>query len=251
MNKTVGIIGGIGPLATADLFRKMILMTDAKTDQEHLHIIVDNDTSVPDRTEALLRGGEDPTPYLVRSARRLQRAGAGVLAMPCCTGHGFLPAIESAVSVPVLNMLEETAETLAGAGVRRAGLLATEGMLATGLFDAALRDAGVEPLRPDESGQRAVTDMIYRAVKAGDWSFDTSGFRAMGDRLLRAGAEVLVLGCTELPVAFEEFGIDLPYADPTAILACAAVRAAGAKAAEGKITQYKLYCIKEGNQNGH
>lgn len=240
MKKTVGILGGVGPLATADLFRKMVLMTEAGADQEHLHIIVDNDTSVPDRTEAILRGGEDPTPYFIRTAKNLVRAGAELIAMPCCTGHRFLPAVEEAVDAPIINMLSATARVLAEAGVKSAGLLATDGMLSTGLFESALTEYGVETIKPDGEGQRAVTDIIYNAVKSSDWSHDTAPFLRMADGLMSRGAQVLILGCTELPVAFEMFHIQLPFADPTAILAAEAIREAGGRVAEGRVIQFEL-----------
>lgn len=230
MKKTVGIIGGVGPLATADLFRKIILATDARSDQEHLHVIVDSDPSVPDRTEAILHGGEDPAPYLIRSARRLETAGAEVLAMPCCTGHVFLDRVRRETGMHIADMLRETAAYLARKGVKRAGLLATDGALAAGLFERELAQAGIDVLKPTLEEQAAVTDMIYNTVKAGRTDRDPGDFIAAVNAIYARGAGIIVAGCTELPMAFDRYCPGLAYADPTAILARAVVVQAGAAA---------------------
>ncbi|HET7037665.1 MAG TPA: amino acid racemase, partial [Thermomicrobiaceae bacterium] len=109
----IGILGGMGPLATADLYRKIIEVTPARTDQEHLHVIIDADPSIPERTTALLHGGEDPTPKLIAGARRLAAAGVDFIIVPCNTAHAFLPRVEAAVDVPFISMIEETARHVA------------------------------------------------------------------------------------------------------------------------------------------
>lgn len=225
--KTIGIIGGMGPLATVDLFEKIVAHTKAASDQEHLHVLIDSNTAIPDRTAALLRGGADPLPELVKSAGRLEKMGADVLIMPCNTAHNYYDGIAAAVSVPVLHMVRLTAAALADRGVKRAGLLATDGTVQTGIYQRSFEGSGVELLTPDEAGQRAVMEMIYQGVKAGNMAFDAGPARAAMERLLSAGAEVLILGCTELPLAVKLYGIDLPAADPTLELALAAVRFAG------------------------
>ena len=106
--KTIGIIGGMGPLATADLFEKIVGHTKAACDQEHLHVVIDSNTNIPDRTAALLHGGADPLPELVKSAGRLEKMGADVLIMPCNTAHNYYDGIAAAVSVPVLHMVRLT-----------------------------------------------------------------------------------------------------------------------------------------------
>ena len=225
--KTIGIIGGMGPLATADLFEKIVGHTKAACDQEHLHVVIDSNTNIPDRTAALLHGGADPLPELTGSARRLEAMGADVLIMPCNTAHNYYDGISAAVSVPVLHMVRLTAQALVERGVKKAGLLATDGTVRTGIYQKSFAGSGVELLTPDEAGQRAVMEMIYQGVKAGDMAFDAKPARQAMERLLAAGAEVLILGCTELPLAVKLYGIDLPAVDPTLELALAAIRFAG------------------------
>ena len=225
--KTIGIIGGMGPLATADLFEKIVGHTKAACDQEHLHVVIDSNTNIPDRTAALLHGGADPLPELVKSAGRLEKMGADVLIMPCNSAHNYYDGIAAAVSVPVLHMVRLTAQALVERGVKKAGLLATDGTVRTGIYQKSFAGSGVELLTPDEAGQRAVMEMIYQGVKAGDMAFDAQPARQAMERLLAAGAEVLILGCTELPLAVKLYGIALPAVDPTLELALEAIRFAG------------------------
>ena len=225
--KTIGIVGGMGPLATADLFRKIVLHADVKSDQEHPRVVIDSNTDIPDRTAALLHGGADPTPELQKSARRLESIGADVLTMPCNTAHGFYDAVAAAVHIPVLHMIRLTRDTLKARGVKTAGLLATDGTVQTGVYARAFEGSGIALLTPDEAGQAAVMDIIYNGVKAGDAGHDPAAFRASCEALLDRGAETLILGCTELPLALELYGLDLPATDPTLELALGALRFAG------------------------
>ena len=224
MQKTIGIIGGMGPAATYDLFRKIIEKTDAKTDQEHIHICIDCNTNIPDRSKAILGGGEDPVPELVRSGIRLQAMGADVLVMPCNTAHYFYERITPFLDVPLLNMLQETAGEIKRRGIKKIGLLATDGTIRSGVYHKALAEAGIETLIPSPQRQKSVMEIIYQGVKAAKKDFVTAPFQAAVDELFTQGAEVLVLGCTELPLAFEMYGIFAAAIDPTSVLATAAIR---------------------------
>lgn len=224
MQKTIGIIGGMGPAATYDLFRKIIEKTDAKTDQEHIHICIDCNTNIPDRTKAILGNGEDPVPELVRSGIRLQGMGADVLLMPCNTAHYFYERITPFLDVPLLNMLQETARHIERRGLRKVGLLATDGTLRSGVYHRALSAAGIETLTPPAAQQAGVMELIYQGVKANNRALNPAAFQATVDELVTSGAEALVLGCTELPLAFEMYDIHGPTIDPTAVLAEAAIR---------------------------
>jgi aspartate racemase len=241
MKKTIGIVGGMGPLATSDLFRKIIEVTEAASDQDHAHVLIDNNTNIPDRTAAILHGGADPVPELTKSAQRLKEAGADLLIMPCNTAHYFYEQVAPQAGIPFLHMIRETAETLRRQGRRCVGLLATDGTVQSGVYGKAFEEAGIEMLCPDAAGQQAVMDVIYKGIKAGNMQIDLTGFEKAMDDLLARGAEVLVLGCTELPVAFQEFAIDRPNIDPTHVLASAAVRFAGAPLKE-EVRQ--MYCFE-------
>lgn len=230
MSRIVGILGGMGPLATVDLYHKIILATPASRDQDHLHVVIEADPSVPDRSSFLRGNGPDPLPALTRGARRLADAGVAFIVIPCNTAHAFLPDLRARVAIPILDMVAETAARVRVdcPTARRVGILATEGTIATGLYHAALRAQGLEPLQPDEIGQRLVSAAIA-AVKGGDtgpqpgvWLVEAS------QALIAAGAEVLLAACTELPLVLTPPMVAVPLLDPTQVLAEAAVREARA-----------------------
>ncbi|MCI8275846.1 MAG: amino acid racemase [Lachnospiraceae bacterium] len=229
MKKTIGIVGGMGPLATSDLFRKIVEVTDAKSDQEHVRVCIDNNTEIPDRTAAILNGGEDPVPEMVKSAVRLQGMGADVLIMPCNTAHYFYDRLIPFVDTPFLNMIEETAKEIKRRGIKKVGLLATDGTCRSGVYKNVFDAMGIEMCMPSPDKQKSVMDVIYKGVKAGNLSIELTGFYEAMDELFEKGAKTLILGCTELPVAFDLFKIDRPNIDPTLVLAAAAVRFVGAK----------------------
>ncbi len=225
--KVIGIIGGMGPLATVDLFRKIVAHTKADCDQEHLRVLIDNDPSIPDRTAALLSGGESPVPKLTAAAQKLQHSGADLLAIPCNTSHCFYDAVQAAVDIPILHMIRITAQALQSRKIRQAGLLATSGTVQAGIYQRIFAGTDICLLTPGESGQQVIMDAIYR-IKSGSLFIDRSGFRKVMDEMLRQGAETLILGCTELPLLPDVGGPG--FTDPTLELALEAVRLAGGEA---------------------
>ncbi|MBL4954787.1 amino acid racemase [Neobacillus sp. YIM B02564] len=215
--KTVGIIGGMGPLATVDLMTKMILLTPAKNDQEHIHMIVDNYPQIPDRTSAIIEDGINPLPFMIQSARRLEMAGADMLAIACNTAHYFLPDIQAAVSIPIINMPKETVNYIKETGLKRIALLATDGTLATKLYQNYLSEGKITVLIPDEMTQARVMEGIY-AVKSGDTMEAKEILLQAAETMITAGAEAVIAGCTEIPcVLSEQDGINV--IDPSFILA--------------------------------
>lgn len=228
--KTIGILGGMGPEATADLFRKIIRATPARTDQEHLRVIIDNNPLIPDRTKALLEGGENPVPALVATAQNLVKAGAELMVMPCNTAHAFYDQITAAVPIPLLHMIRETAQVVqsgisAGEGV---GLLATTGTVRSALYQEAFRTVGIPIILPAAAIQTQVMEAIYGAegIKAGGRAVPKEMVRAAAEVLVAMGAKAVIAGCTEIPLVLADGDIPVPVYDPTDILAAAAVREA-------------------------
>lgn len=230
--KIIGVLGGLGPWATLDLFEKILRLTPAQRDQDHLRIIIDNNPKIPDRSPAILGDGEDPTPALVTTARNLEAAGAGVIVIPCNTAHAFFEAIASAVAVPVLHIMEEVAAAARTVvpDLSRAAVLATRATMVSRLYHRAFERIGVEVLGPDEPGQDAVNRAIY-GVKAGRKGPEvTRQLVAVVQPLLVAGVQAVVLGCTELPFVLGPDDVPVALLDSNLILARAAVRAAMAPA---------------------
>ncbi|MBR2387336.1 MAG: aspartate/glutamate racemase family protein [Clostridia bacterium] len=227
IKKTVGIMGGMGPMATADLIYNIVSSTKAASDSDHIHLIIDSDGSVPDRTEAILHGGESPLPKLITMAKKLEYMGADIIAVSCNTSHYFYNEICDAVDVPVLNMLNETARSIARSGAKEVLLLATDATVKMGLYEKYLSQYGIKTKYMSDEGQREVMKLIYDCVKAGHFEFDVDNFRKM---LREAGAEDIptILGCTELPIAFRRFELSgFHTIDPSNILAKAIIRDAG------------------------
>lgn len=223
---TIGVIGGMGPLATADFYLRLVRATPAAVDQDHLHVLIDSNPEIPDRTAAIEGRGPDPTPALIVTAQRLVRAGAEILVMPCNSAHAFLDAIRRAVPVRVLDIMEEVASAAAALRPlpRTAALLATAGTVRQRLYHTALGRRGIAVVVPDAEDQRAVSEVIA-AVKAGDvGSAVRSRARDVARRMVQAGAEVIVLGCTELPLVLAPQDAAVPVLDGTEILARAAIR---------------------------
>ncbi len=225
--KKLGILGGMGPLATCDLFKKVVENTRAGCDNDHIHIIIDNNSAIPDRTAAILKGGADPLPKMRESLQRLTEAGADVVIMGCNTAHYFYDALGEGCTVERLNMLYETMAYLKAQGIKKAGLLASSGTVESGIYARAAEKYGIELLTPAGEAQEAVMGVIYDGVKAGVADYDTADFKAVVADLTAKGAETMILGCTELPLAMDMYRLDFPAADPTLILAKAAIVACG------------------------
>ena len=223
MKKVCGILGGMGPMATADLFTKIIRCTKAAADGEHMRVLIDSNVNIPDRTEAILRGGPSPVEELLNSAKTLERAGAEFLIMPCNTAHYYYDDVRAGISIPFLNMIEETVKEAAVRGIKTAGLLATDGTRGARIYEATFFRAGIALAEPSESGQKALMDLVYNGVKAGKRGFDCSAFEQELLAMRAQGAECFVLACTELPIAFEQYRLNFPALDPTDVLARAAV----------------------------
>lgn len=229
MKKSIGILGGMGPMATADLFQKITALTAAAGDNDHIRVYIDSNAAIPDRTAAILEGGADPVPAMADSLRKLEACGADCIIMPCNTAHYFLPRLEPLTDLPFLNMIRSSAEAcrLRFPGGTTA-VLGTTGTLSAGLYQEALSAEGAAYILPGEGDRRTLMEVIYQGVKAGApperWR---DAFLSVLDSLTAQGADSFLLACTELPLAVQDLGLELPCVDPTAELAKAAIRFCG------------------------
>ena len=227
--KTIGILGGMGPLATAELFTTIIKETNAATDQDHFPVLVDNNTAIADRSASLMGKGPSPVPEMKASARRLELTGADCLIMPCNTAHAFYDEVASTVSIPFLHMPRETARTIAEHYPQEAriGVLATKGTYLAGVYKEALGMYGLKQVMPDGEGVAAVMDLIYKGIKTGDLGYDDAAYRRVIAALRGQGVNVFILGCTELSVAHNLHQYDGVFVDPLRVIAGAAIRECG------------------------
>ena len=227
MHKSIGILGGMGPMATADLFQKIVALTKADSDNDHIRIYIDNNPQIPDRTTAILKRGKDPVPQMLDALRHLEACGADCIVMPCNTAHYFLDRLQPETKIPFISILESTAKACAAAHPgKTACILATTGTLCTGIYEKALSQEGVAYLLPGDRHREILMDGIYR-IKAGERLTDPAPFQGMLEDLQAAGADYFILGCTELPLAVEQLSLSGSFVDPTLELAKAAIRFCG------------------------
>lgn len=229
MPRMIGILGGMGPAATADFYQKIIQATPAKTDQEHLKVLIFSNPQVPDRTAAIRGEGPDPLPVLVASAEVLIQGGADFITIPCVTAHYFYDTLQRAVSVPILHLIGETVTAVLAeySGLRRLGLLATTGTLESRLFEGYFEPRGFSILTPDPAVQAsAVMEAVY-AIKHGEpLERPRHLIRDAAEHLRVRGAQAIIAGCTEVPLVLQDGDLPVPVIDPTWILAQAAVHRA-------------------------
>jgi aspartate racemase len=202
MDRMLGVLGGMGPLASAHFMVRLTLLTPAERDQDHVPAVLWSDPRVPPRTMARLEGGEDPLPALLRGVRGLETAGCGVIAIPCNTAHGWFDALQAATDRPILHIVEAAAEDLRRQAVTPGpiGLMATAGTLAMRLYQGRLERRGWTCLVPDpEEMARLVTPAIAE-VKANRVAAAYPPLAEMAGRLAARGARAVVLGCTEIPL---------------------------------------------------
>lgn len=228
---TMGILGGMGPAATVDLFDRIVQATPARRDQDHIPILIVNDPAIPDRTQAILHGGEDPTPRMRAGIHKLAAMGAAYIAIPCNTAHHYLPGLQSTAPIPLLDMIGETVSAIRRIhpALQRVGVLATSGTLAVGLYQKRLQEAGLTPVEPTPAEIEGLMDAIYgpRGVKsAGATDEARAGLRAVGQALVERGAQALILGCTEIPLALHDGDLPVPLIASSQCLAEAVVRVA-------------------------
>lgn len=229
--KTVGILGGMGPQATADFMAKIIQATCAETDQENIHMLVDCNPKVPPRVEAILHGGESSGPAMARMAARLEQAGADFLVIACNTAHYYYKDVAEAVHIPVLNLLDMTAAFLKQQKIDSILVLGTEALLRTGLYKEALAKQGIQTLEPDDSCLPEVLAAIA-AVKSG--YIEQARMHAIRIMQWCGNHQIhtALLGCTELPIAFQGIESIVRLVDPAIISAKAIVLEAKGIAAQ-------------------
>jgi len=223
----IGILGGMGPEATVDLFAKIIRSTPVSGDQDHLRIIIDNNPRIPDRQKAILENGPSPVPLLVETAENLANAGANFIVIPCNTAHYWIEDIRKAVRIPVLDMIEETAKEIARSypSLKTVGIMAASGTVRSGLYQKRLSEVGIKAISPTDTDQDRLMEAIY-AVKAGDLTKPSATAIEIGQRLEKAGAEGIIAGCTEVPLILKVGDLPVPIIDATQVLATRTVETA-------------------------
>lgn len=216
----LGVIGGLGPMATAYFMELVIKMTKASCDQEHLEMIIYNCPSIPDRTAYILgQSNESPLPAIVEYAEALKKQQVDCIAIPCITAHYFHKEIQEQAGIKVIHTIQETAKTLKAAGISRVGIMATDGTIQSGIFQKEIENHGMEAALPDAEMQKMVMSLIYENVKAGKEPDMEKFFRVRDWLKEERKAQVIILGCTELSVIKRDCEIGEGFIDAMEVLA--------------------------------
>ena len=221
--KTLGVIGGLGPMATAYFLQLIIQMNDANVDQEHIDTVVISKVTIPDRTKYILdNSNKNPVQEMIMIGNKLQEIGAEIIAIPCITAHYFHKELERDIDIPIINALEKTAQYLKQRGIEKAGILATDGTIESNLFQNIFDRYGITCLVPEIENQKKVMCIIYNNIKAGK-KVNLEEFEIVSNELFAKGAQVILLGCTELSLIKRDCNLAHGYLDVMEILAQEAV----------------------------
>lgn len=229
-NKTVGIIGGLGPMATVYFYEMVVRLTDANCDQEHIDMIIANRATTPDRTDYIIgKSPENPIKTLIKDAKKLEQYGVDFLVITCNTAHYFYDEIQESVNIEVLNIIEETIKAAKSKGHKKLGILATTGNIQTNLYQNMCKKYEIDFLVLDNEKQQDIMDIIYKDIKSGK-NADMNKFNSIVSHLKDNKCDGAILGCTELSVLrvdnnlYDEF-----YTDSLEVLVRETIKKCGKK----------------------
>jgi aspartate racemase len=200
---TIGVIGGMGPYATLALFKALLDNTPASKDWDHPRILIDNNPKIPSRTRAFLYGEADPVPHIVRAAEGLRAAGADFMIMPCNSAHYFLPQVMAQTDVPFVDMIQETSRLVLATECSCVGMLGGEVTVHGRVYEQWLESSGVNVLHVTDDEQKAVRAVIEEVKLNAVSDLTYSRMQNLVNKLEACGAEAVILGCTELPLAMQ------------------------------------------------
>jgi aspartate racemase len=224
----LGVLGGMGPLATADFMAKLVAATPAQRDEDHLPVVIWSVPQIPPRIEAIRGAGASPLPAMLEGLRGLRGCGATLAAIACNTAHYWYDALRGGAGMPIVHIAEAASAALATGAPQasRIALLATRGTHDAGFYAPRLSARGLQPLAFDETLQAQWIDPAIAAVKANRLPEAATLLARAIERTQAQGAQAVLLACTELPVAFTAIGhaLPLPVIDATEALAQACVR---------------------------
>jgi len=226
VEKVVGVLGGMGPEATARFLARVIALTPARKDQDHLRIIVDNNPKIPDRTEAILSGDRSILPVLLETAKNLEKNNVDFIVIPCNTAHYFYEDLVAEISVPILHMISEVTQAVSYSipGCRKLGLIATSGTVASNLYQKQFEESGVVVIVPDTQSQAKVMDAILDIKENQEKDWARRQIIEAANLLMEREVQALLLGCTDITLVVNENDFPVPLFDSTEVLAKATVR---------------------------
>ena len=216
---TVGIIGGMGPEATIDFMSRVIALTPSQRDQDHIHMVVENNPHIPDRQSTA--ENDLIAIELTAIAERLEVAGADFLVLPCNTAHVFIDDLLKNIQIPFVHIVSETVNEIVKehTNVKNVGLLATDMCINSGIYHQAIKSVDRTVLVLEQQDQKSCMQLIFD-VKKGKYSKSTkTDMVRLADQLIQKGADIIVAGCTEIPLILDTKSINVPLVSSTEVLA--------------------------------
>lgn len=215
-------------MATAYYMELVVKMTDAKYDREHVPMIIFSRPSIPDRTDYILgKSKESPLNAMVSIGKTLAGLGAEYIAIPCITAHYFYNELKNNIGVPIINMPDETADYLKASNIEKVGIMATDGTIYGGFFKSELESRGINMVVPDENGRKKLMSIIYDDIKA-NRPYNLDNFKSVETQLREKGAQIIILGCTELSLIKRDGKTGPGFIDAMEVLAKRTVELSGA-----------------------
>lgn len=206
--RTLGVLGGLGPMATAYFYEMITQHTKAEKDQDHIDMVISSRSTTPDRTAFIVgESEENPLMYMIDDAQRLERFGADILVIPCNTAHYFYDELQKNVNIPIINIVDETVKHCIKIGSKKVGILATSGTIGTRTYQRVCDKLGLAYEVPDEDGQAKIMSLIYDNIKSGERA-DMDSFMSVVDSLVKNGCDRIILGCTELSLVKKNENLD-------------------------------------------
>ena len=240
LTKELGVIGGMGPLATAYFMELVVRMTDAGADCEHLPMIIFNRPDTPDRTSYIVgKSSSSPLEAIIKAGNQLADHHVDYIAIPCVTAYYFFRQLQEGIRAPIIHMIDETAVCLKEEGIQKVGLMATDGTISSGFFREGLKQQGISVVEPSAEGQKRVMDIIYGSIKA-NRPVKMEDFSLVEEELRRNGAEAIILGCTELSMIHRDFPLGSGFLDSMEVLARKSVLLC-----EGRLKREYLHLVTE------
>ncbi len=225
----LGILGGMGPMSSVYFYELLTSLTKADCDSDHIDLVLSSRATTPDRSSFIMgKSDKDPLDAMLADSKKLVAFGADVIAIPCNTAHYFYNGLAKAVDVPILNIIEETVKTLQKDGIKRFGLLATEGTVASGTYAKYCEKHGIECVIPEKEQQDRITKIIFGEIKSGKEP-DMDSFYMVAENMKKLGCEKLVLGCTELSLIKKSKKLNGFFVDSLECLALATIKASNKK----------------------
>lgn len=223
----LGVIGGLGPLATAYFYELLTRMSIVERDQDHLEIIIYSCPSIPDRTSYILdKNCDDPLPKMIKIAKTLESQEVDYIVIPCVTAHYFYDELQKTINVPIIHLVEEIGKYLNRNNINYAGIMATNGTISTRLFQKELYKQEVNCIVP--KSQSSVMHIIYENIKKGK-EIEMNHFINVSNELKKSGAQVIILGCTELSIVKKEKKLENFYLDAMELLSAVSLKKCGMK----------------------